>query len=326
MADFNGTDGADTFTGTEENEEIKGLDGADDLRGGAGNDLIDGGKGADTLNGGLGNDILRGRDGNDLLIDTDGGNDVLGGGEGDNTFQVTRSSADNSDRIEVNGGSGRDTLTFTGNAANSARLEANLGKGDNTATVTDVANLKLEGGRGVDTLDVSVTQGGQVRGGGANDVISAQMGATGYLSVSLGAGDDRLNLNTDSGGAYRLSLNEGKSGVGKDVVTLDGLSGESAELVRVMVKHFAAGDTGDKFELRDYLRDVLKHFKANDNPFETGHMQLVQTGSDVRLQIDVDGADRDANGFVDFIIFHDTDVDDLTAFNLGGYDPDAAAG
>ncbi|HEX8231727.1 MAG TPA: hypothetical protein VF559_00045 [Caulobacteraceae bacterium] len=324
MADFEGTSGNDTFNGTETDEEITGLDGNDDLGGGAGDDIIDGGKGNDTLRGGVGDDTLRGREGDDRFIDTGGGNDVMGGGDGANVYEIIRDGASNSDSVEVNGGSGTDTLTFTGNAANDASIDVDLGKGDNSADITDAAHAVVEGGRGVDTLDVSVTQGGSIRGGGGNDVINAAIGADGYLALSLGAGDDRLTLNTDRGGEYRLSLNEGKAGAGKDVVTLDAPEGD-ADTVRIVAKHFSAGDSGDKFDFTGYLKSVLEHFRGSDNPFDSGHLRLVQTGDDARLQIDIDGAARDAHGWTDFIVFKDMDVDDLTAFNLGGYDPDAGA-
>lgn len=324
MADFDGTSGNDTFTGTGDDENIDGLEGNDDLRGGGGDDVIDGGRGDDTLDGGAGNDVLRGRDGDDRFIDTAGGNDVMGGGEGNNTYEITRDGATNSDRLEVNGGSGTDTLTFTGNAENGAIIDAELGKGDNTATIEDAARAVVGGGRGVDMLDVSVTQSGSARVGGGADVINASIGADGYFALALGAGDDLLTLNTDRGGEYRLSLNEGTSGVGKDVVALDAPVTSGAEIVRIVVKKFTTGDSGDKFEFADYLKSVLKQFQNSDNPFETGHLRLVQTGDDTRVQLDLDG-DRANFDFVDFIILHDTDVEDLTAFNLGGYDPDAGA-
>ncbi|MFZ3184551.1 MAG: Ig-like domain-containing protein, partial [Pseudomonas sp.] len=86
----NGSEDADTLTGTSGNDLIRGYAGNDTLNGGDGNDLLYGGAGRDTLNGGIGNDqlhggvgidTLNGGVGNDLLIG-EAGNDLLFGDAG----------------------------------------------------------------------------------------------------------------------------------------------------------------------------------------------------------------------------------------------------
>ncbi len=60
--------GADTITGSSDNDIIQGGLNADDLRGGAGKDILDGGQGADFITGGAGADIMTGGYGQDKFI------------------------------------------------------------------------------------------------------------------------------------------------------------------------------------------------------------------------------------------------------------------
>ncbi|MCA9172770.1 MAG: hypothetical protein KDB23_34155, partial [Planctomycetales bacterium] len=129
----NGTDDADTFIGSVENDYIQSFDGddtinsaggADTIYAGNGNDYIDGGSGGDqifgeagndTIIGGTGNDALFGGSGNDQVDAGDGndtiydgqGDDIYDGGAGDDVFYVNYSqSASAGD--QYTGGSGRD--------------------------------------------------------------------------------------------------------------------------------------------------------------------------------------------------------------------------
>ncbi|MDZ4775970.1 MAG: PQQ-dependent sugar dehydrogenase [Alphaproteobacteria bacterium] len=60
MADFTGTNGANSITGAITADTLNGLDEADYLDGGDGNDTISGGGGRDTVTGGAGNDLIYG--------------------------------------------------------------------------------------------------------------------------------------------------------------------------------------------------------------------------------------------------------------------------
>ncbi|MEA3033527.1 MAG: hypothetical protein QOH86_1543, partial [Sphingomonadales bacterium] len=90
MADYNGTNGDDVFTGTPTvdsavgnggNDQLSGAGDNDYLEGDDGDDVLDGGDGDDSLWGGAGNDHLFGGSGDDQLVGEDG-NDVLVGGDG----------------------------------------------------------------------------------------------------------------------------------------------------------------------------------------------------------------------------------------------------
>lgn len=83
-----GTGVADTLTGTPLDDSIYGWDGNDTIFGGQGKDSIYGGAGDDTLWGENGNDILQGGDGNDTLHSGEGRYNTLMGGNGNDTLIV----------------------------------------------------------------------------------------------------------------------------------------------------------------------------------------------------------------------------------------------
>lgn len=124
---INGTAGADTIFGI--NEE------ADVIRGFAGDDLLNGGFSLanDSLYGGLGNDTLRGGPGNDLLVG-DGGNDFLDDQEGTNRLL----GGNGNDHLDGNGylsgGAGNDVLS--------------------PFAFTQPIVSELDGGLGADTFDL----------------------------------------------------------------------------------------------------------------------------------------------------------------------------
>jgi Ca2+-binding RTX toxin-like protein len=76
MAIYNGTDGNDTITASEQRDTLEGyggddilmgLAGSDRLFGGTGNDWLSGGGSSDSLYGELGDDTLEGGEGSDHL-------------------------------------------------------------------------------------------------------------------------------------------------------------------------------------------------------------------------------------------------------------------
>jgi hypothetical protein len=97
--------GADTLTGSANQDTLAGFDGDDILMGGAGGDRVAGGDGRDTAFGGAGFDWVAGDDGNDVLIGKEDG-DQLFGGRGHDRLDGG-SGSDN-----LTGGSGRDVFVF----------------------------------------------------------------------------------------------------------------------------------------------------------------------------------------------------------------------
>ena len=102
---FFGTDGDDNIDGTSGDDTIFGRAGNDTLSGGNGDDFIGGGDGDDSILGNSGNDSLFGGPGNDF-IDGGPGNNLLDGGPGDDTF-VNPTPGDT-----IDGGPESDTISL----------------------------------------------------------------------------------------------------------------------------------------------------------------------------------------------------------------------
>ncbi len=135
-----GTPEDDTVVGTTEDDVIQGLAGDDILAGDLGNDLIEGGDGADIIRGDFnvrspggsdgGNDTLIGGGGDDR-IGGKGGDDELFGGEGDDQL-----SGDDGDDL-LRGGLGNDTLTGDDSSGGEGADTFVLAEGEGTDTILD---------------------------------------------------------------------------------------------------------------------------------------------------------------------------------------------
>lgn len=185
--ELDGNGGDDLIFGLLGDDKISGGLGADLVFAGSGNDTVEGGDGDDTLLGGYGNDRIVGNRGNDAMFGGQGddllvwnngdGSDLMDGGQGYDQAQVNFDTdlvdddLQNKDvaefsttdegvqfaRIEVNDQTERGLFQL--DIRNTETLETNFGGGDDTAvikdTVLDEIALKLDGGDGIDTLDLS---------------------------------------------------------------------------------------------------------------------------------------------------------------------------
>lgn len=170
--------GNDLAFGGAGNDKIFGGHGNDNLNGGDGEDTLRGGKGHDRLVGNKGNDKMFGGAGDDLLVWNNGdGSDLMNGGRGYDRVQVNFNTDLVNDDLQ-----NKDVAEFsvTPNGVQFARvelndqnvnglfqldirktevLETNFGGGDDTAqivdNVLDEIKLDLDGGSGIDTLDLS---------------------------------------------------------------------------------------------------------------------------------------------------------------------------
>ena len=234
--------GADSLTGSRQDDTLAGFAGNDTIRGGAGMDTIFGDDGNDVLSGGGGHDEIDGGSGSDRALylgsigvtvnlgltgwqGTGHGRDLLSGIErvssgsgndrltGNGTANVLSSGAGND---VLDGGSGNDNLlggdgtdTLTGGAGND-RLDGGAGsdRAVFTGSPSTAVNLYLKGaqntGHGIDVL-AGIEH---VTSGAGNDRLSGN-GAANVLSS--GAGDDLLN---GAGGNDRLV-----GGYGNDSLT-----------------------------------------------------------------------------------------------------------
>jgi Ca2+-binding RTX toxin-like protein len=189
---LNGDGGDDVLTGADSNEMLNGGEGNDRLVAGKGDDVMNGGAGNDTLvwNQGDGSDRANGDAGNDgaevngapTLGDVFTLDPVVGGTiklRRTNLGQFTFDAA--TERFEVNGLGGNDSVTANDGVGAFTLLTVAGGAGVDTVKGSDGADLIL-GGEGNDILN----------GGGGDDRI---VGDRGNDTMNGGAGDDTLVWN-----------------------------------------------------------------------------------------------------------------------------------
>ncbi|WP_017804098.1 Calx-beta domain-containing protein, partial [Nodularia spumigena] len=257
---FQGTQGNDYITGTDQDDLIEGLAGSDYLYGEDGNDTINGGGDDDYLIGGSGNDTINGDAGNDTIYGEDGddtisghaGNDYLIGQDGNDTING------GGDDDYLDGGSGNDILN--GDAGNDSLSGGdgndilNGGDGDDTI-ISDAGNDTINGGSGTDryyaadysdrlvgltmTYDSATGNGSIVvgtetdtftsienfdsfRGTNFDDIIVGTPTSDYYISG--GAGNDTISGNAGGDYLYGEDGNDTINGGGDDDY-LDGASG-----------------------------------------------------------------------------------------------------
>lgn len=180
-----GTDEADTMTGTAGDDAIQSFAGDDQVSGGEGDDAIWTGYGEDTVSADAGNDEVYLGYGDDqygaLDLGADEGNDTIDGGEGNDTIitnggnhSITGGYGD--DRIEDHGG----TVYIDGEEDDDLILSADASDPD--------APDQLFGGEGADTIYA-----------GANDIVDA------------GEGSDQIYLRSDAGGATQITYGSADS-------------------------------------------------------------------------------------------------------------------
>lgn len=314
--------GGDAVAGASAGDELHGRGGDDVLSGGGGGDRIDGGAGDDRLSGGEGFDTLSYLDATagvtvDLSL-AGQAQDTLGAGIDtiDGFEQVDGSNF--SDRLI--GSAGDDYMT-AGNAGGD-RLFG--GDGDDHLAIARLATdapkaSTLNGGVGDDVLTV-VAQAGAVDaiaviGGGGAD--TAYLTVAARQTISMGTGEDRVVLSAGTG-EVAITL-----GHGVDTVAFDGAAGVPEGQVAAHVGDFAAGENGDRIDLRDLLADAAIGY-GGGNPFAAGFLRLTASDTGTALQFDADGAAA-GHTFVTILELDGAAPTEFTAFNFGGTDPDGAA-
>jgi Ca2+-binding RTX toxin-like protein len=348
----------DTLVGNAGDDILDGWYGNDTLSGGLGNDILIGGEGLDTatyvnstagvnvdlriqgvaqdtggegvdtligieyLTGSSFGDTLRGNDDFNLLTDTGVAattaytqTDSLFGYGGNDTIQVTRASAAVGTNVTMDGGDGDDFIELRSGTLSLATLSSAtnnaLATGLSTAnylalgTTSNDRNadvVTVSGGAGSDRIVLNGVASATVDAGSGNDIISISMRGASTVNnyvLTLGAGADIIQF-----------------GVGATAAT----STEVATTARTnRVTDFQAGDAGDKFEMTDFLNRGLTNYTLNSNPFASGHMRLVQSGTDVLLQVDRDGAAVATNGFVTIFTISNGYTGGFTAYNFDGF-------
>jgi Ca2+-binding RTX toxin-like protein len=304
-------DGDDTVTGGYGNDTIIGGTGNDIVNADFGNDSIYGGDGNDVLNGGGGNDFIRGGSGTNAIDGGDGTDTVsyedLGAGVDANltTGHATGAATDTLANVENLIGTNYDDA-LTGNASANAiygldgadtingmggadRIYA--GNGDDRITVTVTGALTIDGGAGVDTIDLTadaaahtlnlatgVTSGGMVDAAWVLNFENALMGS----GADTVTGTDAANSISGGAGADVLT-----GGLGAD--TLQGGDGNDTLYGETASSSAADGN------------DVLEGGAGNDVLWASYGADTMDGGADsdtVNYQNDGRGhiATLDANG------------------------------
>lgn len=212
-----------------------------------------------TLTGGYGNDSLVGGPGADHLDGSSGSDSLIGGAGSD----------------QLNGDDGDDTLD---GSAGSDVLQGGAGS-DRLVETTDGGSDQLFGGDGNDSFFLSRQRGGPtlLDGGDGSDIFTVQQ-YSGSVTVDGGAGEDTITL-------WTPAVIVG--GEGSDTITLSGHYRGGV----TTVTDFEGGSLGDRLNLSEYLR-AYTSWNGSQNPFQSGHLRLLQSGSDTLVQIDQNGAGR----------------------------------
>ncbi|MBG6210680.1 Ca2+-binding RTX toxin-like protein [Labrenzia sp. EL_126] len=291
-----GTEFDDRITGDDQDNVISGLGGVDTIHGGKGNDILVANKG---------NDFVFGEEGDDLLVWNNGdGSDLMDGGADYDRVQVNFNTDLVNDDLQ-----NKDVAEFnvTPNGVQFARvelndqnvnglfqldirktevLETNFGDGDDTAqivdTVLDEIKLDLDGGDGIDTLDLSRAAEGVEVDLAAGTLEGSR--AVNFENVTGTDFDDTITGNDQD--------NVIRSGSGFDIMS----GGEGSDTFL-----FTADDTGLKV-ITDFDFEEDRLLFVTDEDFTATDLvdQLTQIGDDVQL---------DVNGKL--ITFEGASVDDF---------------
>jgi RTX calcium-binding nonapeptide repeat (4 copies) len=170
---LNGNAGLDTITGGDGADRIGGGEAADVLDGAAGDDKVTGDRGGDQMRGGAGDDVLEWNDGD--------GSDVNTGGDGADLTRVNGSVTQgdafevapngqgirfqrtnlvpftidlDTERIEMNGLGGNDTIAVKPGLAGRVGVLADGGSGDDRVEARNRTADRVEGGSGTDSAVV----------------------------------------------------------------------------------------------------------------------------------------------------------------------------
>ncbi|MEM7765982.1 MAG: calcium-binding protein [Pseudomonadota bacterium] len=267
------------------------------LQGNGLDNILTGGAGNDVLLGSSGNDTLLGGDGNDTL-DGGKGDDTLDGGEGDDLFVYAGADGDGADTML--GGTGADRFEIT-----------------NPDSPGGLADLTLDGGGGGDTLVVDAATLGNLTfdGGSGNDAVAIKANTLGTVDIDLASGVDTVELGRVDGviGALGGDISI-RLGGGRDAVIIADLPDT------LVIRDFATGASGDTLDLTPFLARQLSGWDGS-NPFGTGHLRLVQSGTSVLLEVDFDGG---GDSWSLAATLSNTDVGLFTSDNFLGFDPGGA--
>ena len=363
-----GGSGNDTFeTSNTSGDTVLGNDGNDTVRAGNGNNDVFGGAGNDNLTVGSGNDYVEGGAGDDLIDISAGGNDIVHGNGGNDTINAGAGLASSYHEglypmmgIDlVDGGDGDDTLNLTGDSGDLNELDGvrnvetiNLTGGSYAINVTDgswfdvdtatdtTVNASGIGGtllfNGNDGgFGGSATPGGDgpaaslgwfdegflsrsitVIGGNNNDTILTGIGDD---SVQGNGGNDSIETNDGSdtvdgvagdnsirlGGGDDILMASGGQLDGNDLLISGGTGDDTIELVNgpnSTANTTVNADLGDEIQGIQTVR-VIDQDSWNDNTVDidilADYTNLEPFGPTTRSVLTIDGSELDAGETLD---------------------------
>jgi Ca2+-binding RTX toxin-like protein len=181
-----GADTGDVLNGGDGNDRLVGAKGGDSMHGDAGNDTLvwNNGDGSDRINGDAGNDATE-VNGNSTLGDVFTLDPETGGVKFQRTNLVPFTLDTATERFQVNGLGGSDSVTANNGVGAATLLSVDGGAGADTVNGSEGPDLIL-GGEGNDVLS----------GGGGDDRVVGDRGAD---TMNGGAGDDTLVWNNGDG-------------------------------------------------------------------------------------------------------------------------------
>ena len=199
-----------TWNGAAFSYRVSNIEG---VRGGNGDDIIRGNAGDNRLDGFGGDDVLYGG----------AGNDRLDGGDGDDT--ITPGSGSGGDWIQ--GSAGNDRIIYTdsvGDRAYQALGYQTLTPGGITTTIDGAANRATvdKGAAGADTIvDIENPLGADgfgLHGTDNADVFNLRLrDSRQWMQVEGRAGDDTINVQSDSHGGVRINYHNAPGGIHVDL-------------------------------------------------------------------------------------------------------------
>ncbi|SEG75008.1 Ig-like domain-containing protein [Bosea lathyri] len=296
-----GTPGDDEITGTSGDDVILAGLGDDTVLAGAGNDTLDGGDGDDELHGEAGDDLLKGGAGDDQLLGGAGddvllggaSDDLLDGGEGIDTADYSADTAgvtvDLSAGTAEGAGAGSDELISIETVIGGAGDDILIGDDGDNRFVASAGNDFINGGDGIDTLDLSAATGAITVDFAASKASGAGIGTNSFSNIEkllFGTGNDVVTGGNGNdafdGGAGNDTL---KGGAGDDTLwggagndTLEGGSGDDEVFGGIGNDVIKAGSGADLIDAGEG-DDVIDAGSGNDVVLGGAGHDVIDAGS-----------------------------------------------
>ncbi|WP_319774073.1 DUF5801 repeats-in-toxin domain-containing protein [Breoghania sp.] len=349
-----GSDGVDAYYGGAGDDTLDGRGGNDTLLGGGGEDTLLGGDGDDHIEGGKGDDIIDGGAGDDSIVwNVGGGHDIVDGGADTDTF-IANGEATSAETFDIysNAAAASSPLAYGGSAeiviARNGVIIAELdnieeividgqgapaGSGDTfnvhgsfTGTSLAYSTIRLDGGEGDDTVDISGLSSARrivFTSNGGHDVIVGDMRGGDLINLAPGTTIDDYDLVDNGNGTFTLSSPDHSvtfSGNGEVPMFSDD-NGDVGNLPPIAYDDVAATneDTSVQVNAADGLLgndvdldgDTLSITEINGSAYTPGSQVLLASGA--LLTVNADGSyDYDPNGAFEHLNDGEHGVDSFT--------------